>query len=713
MSFQSEERKILILSNFMKIGVVFLVVIGFVILDLFSPFADYRVEASEIERIEISYKVVYFLGENEKHYTIERKNGTYYTDTGVEIDSALINNLVKGFTGFYESSEYEIDLRMTDFYPQFTVVITYSEGTIVLRSESNCHCFIPWNIEYTNIPVEIKEGFSREDADIKGETFVQYNGVIPTALLRILLKLDDYWSGYEKFARWGCYSKEIPEKYIEKGFSPHFPEYTRKISPEEKMGASHVVWSQNVKETIAGPPLYADEKVFVPAEKAIYCFDALKGEKIWETQLEDHVLHTVGVGDVGEYVTYMNGRLFVTGIEGFYCLDVDTGKKMWEVTEHTDGSPLYWENRIYLRTKPEDPYTTQVMGIICLDAASGVHIWEYTVEQTEEYNTCSNQNMLLQNGKIYFGTGEPSVYCVDAESGKVIWKYTDSHVYRRLIIFKGNVLMIEGWGNAQIVCLNNETGKKVWETYGMALEPLFEGKIKVTLIEDGGITDVLLDIQTGNPLVKGDIYDGIFEDAYLNGILYTQKSRGELVALDIQNAEARELWSHTYDEGVSSVHAFEQGILVPLVTSGEETSTHYIKTLLFLDKNGILLWEHYYQDMMYDGLDAFIEGDILLVTWRKGFLEAFDVRTGKYLWKTEVQGNEITDMKIRGDNLYICANDGKIYCLALESGRPLWIIDSGSGLSLGDSRFPPTFFGFYQEMFFFFTEDGTILVILR
>ncbi|MBU7045297.1 MAG: hypothetical protein HXS54_02585 [Theionarchaea archaeon] len=97
---------------------------------------------------------------------------------------------------------------------------------------------------------------------------------------------------------------------------------------------------------------------------------------------------------------------------------------------------------------------------------------------------------------------------------------------------------------------------------------------------------------------------------------------------------------------------------------------------------------------------------------RKGFLEAFDVKTGEYLWKTEVRGNEITDVEILGDNLYICANDGMVYWLALKSGELLWVIDTGSGLCYGDGRFPPTFFEFYQEMLFLFTEDGTILVIM-
>jgi outer membrane protein assembly factor BamB len=709
MSVQPRERKSLILSDQMKVMVVFLIIFGFAIAGHFFPPQDYKVDAKEIERIEIWYRADYFMGENEKHYTIERKNKNFYTDTEVVVDSTLINNLAESFTGLYESSEFETDLRATDFYPQFTVVITYPEGTIVLRSQSNYHCFIPWNVEYTDEPVQVKKGISLEDTKVEGDTFVQYNGDIPTALLRILLELDDYWSGYERLAQWGCYSAEVPSKYSEKGFSPYFPGCTRVVSPEEEKGAPRVVWAQNVKETIIGPPLYADEKVLVPVTKGILCFDALTGDKIWETQVEDYILHTRG--NIEEYVILKNGRLFVTGFKGVFCLDSNTGKKIWEVAVHVDGPPLYWENRLFLRTRPEDPYTTQNISIICLDTATGVQIWEYTVEQTEKYNVCSNQNILLGNGKIYFGTGEPSVYCIDAESGEVIWKFTDSHVYRRLIISNGNLLIIEGWGNAHIVCLNNETGAKVWETYGMIFEPPYDDRIKVT--QHDGIIDVLLDTQTGEPLWEGDIYSGIFKDAYCNGILYIQKGRKELVALDIQNAEAKELWSHTFEAGVTRVHAFEQGILVPVVIPGEEVWTTYIEALLFLDIDGTLLWEHKYQDTMYDGLDAFIEENILFVIKRKGFLEAFDVKTRKYLWKTGVRGNEITDVRILGDNLYICANDGMVYCLALKSGEPLWVIDTGSGLCYGDGRFPPTFFEFYQEMLFLFTEDGNILVIMK
>jgi outer membrane protein assembly factor BamB len=289
-----------------------------------------------------------------------------------------------------------------------------------------------------------------EDREFKGQTYVQYTGEIPSALLKILVELDDYWSGYTKIAQWGCYPSDVPEKYIQQGISSHFPSCIREIPPEEERGASHIVWAHNVHEYIVQLPVYADGKIYVAVENGIHCFDTHTGEKLWEAQTEDSILHAPQSEE--KYVTYQDGRLILTVFRGLLCFDACTGEKLWEITGNpVAGPPLYMDNKVFLRARPEEPYLEQVMGITCLDMYTGGTIWEFTVEETKEYKVCFNQNMLLLNGKIYFGTGKPSIYCLDAASGTIIWEYADSHAYRRLIISGDNLLVIEGWGTGQMV----------------------------------------------------------------------------------------------------------------------------------------------------------------------------------------------------------------------------------------------------------------------
>jgi hypothetical protein len=136
-------RSLFSMGNRTKVVVIFFALLGLTSVILVFPLSDDKVEINTIERIEISYQAVYYMGEAEKHYIIENRNGEYYSDTGEKIDSTLIDNMVESLCGLYESSEYESDTCMTDFYPQFTVVITHTKGNIVLRSTSNCHCFMP------------------------------------------------------------------------------------------------------------------------------------------------------------------------------------------------------------------------------------------------------------------------------------------------------------------------------------------------------------------------------------------------------------------------------------------------------------------------------------------------------------------------------------------------------------------------------------------
>lgn len=236
-------------------------------LDSLDSFSDSQHQPDQIAGIRIIYRWGDYYTFYYQCYKIANKNGIYYTTTGKEIDSQLILSLADSLTDLYETDEYEETYEgryIIDYEPHFEVRLRYASGKkIVMKSDSDYHCFIPWNVIYN------------------GKLYVQYNGRIPSALVRILMALDDGWS-FLKESRWECYSAVVPDRYLEKGVSEDFPESKPQVTPEEVLGKTHVLWKAHLDSAIISSPVYANGRVFVISIERVVSFDVKTGERIWD-----------------------------------------------------------------------------------------------------------------------------------------------------------------------------------------------------------------------------------------------------------------------------------------------------------------------------------------------------------------------------------------------------------------------------------------------
>ena len=55
-----------------------------------------------------------------------------------------------------------------------------------------------------------------------------------------------------------------------------------------------------------------------------------------------------------------------------------------------------------------------------------------------------------------------------------------------------------------------------------------------------------------------------------------------------------------------------------------------------------------------------------------GYIDAFSIRDEEKVWEAEIRGTQIINVATHEDNIYISANDGRIYCLDLKTGNILW-----------------------------------------
>ncbi|MFQ5891925.1 MAG: hypothetical protein ACE5HW_03930 [Candidatus Methanofastidiosia archaeon] len=128
-------------------------------LGLFSSFEDSEDEFSKILSIEVIFtKESYGPPQFPKYYKITNIGGYYYSMSGERIDSELINSFAVSFTDLYESERYEWSYdyvyEVKDYDPHFKVLVRFADGRhLLLKSDSDYHCFIPWNIEYGESPM--------------------------------------------------------------------------------------------------------------------------------------------------------------------------------------------------------------------------------------------------------------------------------------------------------------------------------------------------------------------------------------------------------------------------------------------------------------------------------------------------------------------------------------------------------------------------------
>lgn len=515
----------------------------------YEDFEDFH----DILSIEITYTAHSDSDFVYRFYKITKIDGVYYSNAGKKIYPYVIHSLADSFTDLYES-EYQHsynNIFTSRYRPHFTVVITLADGKVVtVKSDSSYHCFIPWNIEYN------------------GTSYVQYNGKIPSALLKLLGKIDKEWTAYDKEIQWGCYPAAVPEHYTDLSFN--FPVTEPVLTLKEERGITHVLWKADINPI--GVPVYSQGTVFVTTEDQLRALDSKTGEPLWEYPFEQEIVPSLRAP---EQVVVHNGTVYV-------------------------GAP-FW------------------------------------------------------------------VYSLDGETGALLWKYKTATQYVSLALAGENLIALTGG----VTCLHRETGELLWEiTDDTWNETFYADTILLEGLSKDGPYHALIDTHTGETLWKGTLFD-IKNPVYHEGVLYFSRvTDGKFGSLDVHTMEE---WSYWYGKPLAYVDVFEDRIL--LVFFNKEGKS--LDSLLVLDLDRFTLWKYTYPKGIpwepgYSMSSSMSEGT-LFISREGGIIEAFNAEDGEKLWETEVRGTTITSFEVYNEKIYVSANDGRLYCLEVETGEISWV----------------------------------------
>jgi len=356
-----------------------------------------------------------------------------------------------------------------------------------------------------------------------------------------------------------------------------------------------------------------------------------------------------GVGPVPRHPKLLWRFRTQTKIEGPYERRGDKAVQAgtaWYGTGWT-GQPCIYDGRVYFGST--DSY------VYCLDLKTGREIWHYG-----NHHSIKGSISLL-GGRIYHGGRDNKIHCYTLD-GKMVWETrigedTDSNP----ILARGR-LFIGGEDNS-IYCLNPDTGTIVWRygptEWSCESSPCY-AENSIIIGSSGGML-YCLNAQTGTPMwILPTGGDGDPTPVYMRGCVYhsvhtrnTSPGRGKVRCVDVGLGKV--MWAKDLPRGVWATAGVNpllrrvyigcaDGVLYCLKSGTGET--------VWERKLGLRIWSS----------PVVVDGTILVGVRDNGSLWCLNEEDGKPLWVFE--GTDIDSTPAVADGMIVIGDqDGWVYAI--------------------------------------------------
>ncbi len=202
---------------------------------------------------------------------------------------------------------------------------------------------------------------------------------------------------------------------------------------------------------------FADNALYVAADKTISCLEARSGINRWEIAIPNNLRNLMVVNDllyaidsagkliaietatgkirwtfVGKALFYAlptikDGVLYITSSKTLYALSATTGQTQWKSTADvsTLASPAVANGTVYAMDLNG--------GLVAFDASTGQKRWDFLDERSTYYRNWSSP--FVANGLVYFtgitpyGEYRATFFALDAATGQKRWTYLLSGGY--------------------------------------------------------------------------------------------------------------------------------------------------------------------------------------------------------------------------------------------------------------------------------------------
>ncbi|MBU7015389.1 MAG: PQQ-binding-like beta-propeller repeat protein [Theionarchaea archaeon] len=515
-------------------------------------------------------------------YRIQKIGDDYFASTGDHVDPELIREVSESFADLYKvgyQKSYNAYSRR-DSGLHFTLEITLLNGrTVRAESESSYYCFIPWNVSY------------------EGSNYVQYNGMIPSTLFKILTTLDrDQWAPYQKVATWGCYPARVPVSTQEKGISLDFPSANTPPPAEELLGKTHLQWLLTLPEIPVCTPVYYNQKVFLPFADRIECIDAQSRAQLYTIPFEVVQQPYLPVQD--QKIAVSDNTLYVGAPDShIYSIDTDTGDIRWayKIPPVTDYIPV---------TLVDDKVIALTGGIVCLEKEHGDVLWEIASDTWNE--TVYNDTILFA---YLQDLSQPHYIVLDIATVEPLWG-RPLHTVQHPFYSQGTLYFFNEEGTLTKVALEQMAETDLFQpSQPVESMSILGDRIVLVLKDESGIQSVLMvhtdGVRTWEHTLERNDYP-ISRMILSEQRVFLIREAGIIQALDVETGE--ELWiREVRGTTVTSFHEYKENICV-------SADDGYIYCLSA--ETGFITW--YF--MAQNELEIFPDKISLSVTSSEGYL---------------------------------------------------------------------------------------------
>jgi outer membrane protein assembly factor BamB len=162
-------------------------------------------------------------------------------------------------------------------------------------------------------------------------------------------------------------------------------------------------WVTETFGRIPSPPVYADERVYVPSyDGTVYAYNAGNGSEAWTNDLGGRV-NGLSMRDGRLYAATETNRLVQLNTQGNTVWEIGTGAA-------ATATPAVTEDSVYVGTRDG--------ALLSRSLDDGFEQWRFT--DTGDPITASP---VVADGTVYFGCNDNNVYAVSADSGELEWSF--------------------------------------------------------------------------------------------------------------------------------------------------------------------------------------------------------------------------------------------------------------------------------------------------
>ncbi len=537
---------------------------------------------------------------------------------------------------------------------------------------------------------------------------INNGGTRPIALRAV----DDGYKALESIVAGNKRIPEVTAELVAKGGKTNWPVYhgtngcQTGYSPDKGPSLGKIAWRVPKGNFWNAKPVIEDGKVYVVspgADVLAYCLDEKTGKLIWKGRqygeqvyttpggiytpvvTRDNVLITTGwwqpsthfvlrkdngffksritpvdrnTGSTEEIMAFKYGRSNIA------VADARTGEGAWISTlgGFVAGEPAVIDKRIYAAQQGG-----WVFGFLNPDENKAT--WQVNVKAKLRGTPG------LGRSHVYVGDTNRTLHAIDAFHGDRKWTFQAAEIENKAYqyyssAFEANNRVYVGTAAGHVYCLDADTGKMIWK-------------------HDVG------DWVRSKPLVLGDAV----HVATLGGKLHALRDTGD---------SATEVWQQQLGE-----HGFTADLVGNsngILASGRNLVLYSVSP-----KTGDLRWRHSIIDGAWvDGVrhqaDVYagqfqssptIVDDIVYVGGPDGFLDAYDVDTGKLIWRFETQGRISCAPRVAEGKVFVGKNShyDEYYALDKDTGEIVWQLDTLGWASVGAT-------GYANGRIFVGTVDG-------